>query len=90
MYRSQLASRATTFFAAGLLAIGVIAARPTGAAAATAPAAATAASPASMAALRALAEKGNAEAQYALGVSYGRGQRVKQDYAEAAQWFTKA
>jgi hypothetical protein len=34
-----------------------------------------------------LAEQGNAEAQYDLGVMYLRGQGVLQDYKEAVKWF---
>ncbi len=37
-----------------------------------------------------LAEQDGAEAQYNLGVMYGKGQGVKQDYVEAAKWFKKA
>jgi len=40
--------------------------------------------------LRALAEKGEAKAQYRLGVLYDKGQGVKQDRAKAARWYTKA
>ena len=36
------------------------------------------------------AEKGNAQAQYALGVMYQRGKGVPADERVAAQWFTKA
>ncbi|GHT40156.1 hypothetical protein AGMMS49921_01050 [Endomicrobiia bacterium] len=36
------------------------------------------------------AEQGVAEAQYSLGVMYGNGYRVKQDYKEAFNWFKKA
>ena len=39
---------------------------------------------------RALAEKGDADAQYNLGVMYGKGQGVPQDYAEAMRWYYKA
>lgn len=37
-----------------------------------------------------LAEQGNAEAQYALGLLYRRGQAVLQDYKEALTWFRNA
>ncbi|WP_277600823.1 tetratricopeptide repeat protein [Eikenella corrodens] len=37
-----------------------------------------------------LAEQGNADAQYNLGVMYDNGQGVRQDYAEAARWYRKA
>ena len=37
-----------------------------------------------------LAENGYAEAQYALGVMYFQGEGVKQDYAKAVKWYTKA
>jgi TPR repeat protein len=40
--------------------------------------------------LRPLAENGNAESQYRLGVMYAEGQGIVQDYAEAAKWFRKA
>ena len=36
------------------------------------------------------AEQGNAQAQYNLGVMYEQGQGVRQDVAQAAQWFRKA
>ena len=35
---------------------------------------------------RPLADQGNAEAQYALGFMYARGQGVPQNNAEAAKW----
>ena len=34
-----------------------------------------------------LAEKGNAPAQYALGLRYDKGEGVPQDYKEAVKWF---
>ena len=34
-----------------------------------------------------LAEQGNAKAQYNLGVMYGKGQGVPQDYKEAVKWW---
>lgn len=37
-----------------------------------------------------LAEKGQVDAQYNLGVMYYGGDGVKQDYVEAAKWFRKA
>ena len=37
-----------------------------------------------------LAEKGQVDAQYNLGVMYYSGDGVNQDYAEAAKWFRKA
>jgi TPR repeat protein len=40
--------------------------------------------------LKKAAEKGDAEAQYNLGVAYERGDGVPQDYEEAAAWFHKA
>ena len=40
--------------------------------------------------LTAMAEAGNAAAQYNLGVMYAKGQGVSQDYAAAAGWFRKA
>ncbi len=40
--------------------------------------------------LRPLAEQGDAEAQYNLGVMYTNGQGVPQDDAEALQWYRKA
>jgi TPR repeat protein len=41
-------------------------------------------------ALRPLADKGDAEAQYKLGVMYEKGRGVAQDYAEAHKWFNLA
>jgi len=38
----------------------------------------------------ALAEQGNAYAQYNLGVMYDTGQGVPQDYKQAVKWYTKA
>ena len=37
-----------------------------------------------------LAEQGNAEAQYAIGLLYRRGHAVLQDYKEALTWFRNA
>ena len=37
-----------------------------------------------------LAEQGDAEAQFKLGVMYMNGHGVQQDYAEAATWFGRA
>jgi TPR repeat protein len=37
-----------------------------------------------------LAEQGNPEASYQLGILYYRGEGVQQDYAEAARWFEQA
>ena len=37
-----------------------------------------------------VAEQGNAEAQFNLGLMYDNGQGVRQDYAQAVQWFGKA
>ncbi|HHF0499545.1 TPA: tetratricopeptide repeat protein, partial [Haemophilus influenzae] len=37
-----------------------------------------------------LAEQGNAKAQYNLGVMYGNGRGVKQDYFKAVNWYRKA
>ncbi len=39
---------------------------------------------------RALAEQGDAKAQFNLGIMYSNGQGVPQDYAEALQWYRKA
>ena len=39
---------------------------------------------------RDLAEQGDAEAQYNLGVMYDNGQGVAQDYAEAVKWYRRA
>ena len=39
---------------------------------------------------RPLAEQGLAEAQYELGVLYGNGQGVPQDYVEAEKWYSRA
>ena len=43
-----------------------------------------------MAALRARAEQGDAQAQFNLGEMYRTGEGVAQDYKEAAAWFRKA
>ncbi len=40
--------------------------------------------------LRLLAEQGDADAQFNLGIMYGDGRGVAQDYAEALQWYRKA
>src|SRR5712692_3505252 len=37
-----------------------------------------------------LAGKGDANAQYNIGLLYAKGQGLKQDYAEAAKWYRKA
>ena len=37
-----------------------------------------------------LASKGNATAQYVLGMMYENGEGVKQDYKKAKEWFGKA
>ena len=39
---------------------------------------------------KAKAEKGDAEAQHNLGVSYANGEGVEKDYAEAEKWYRKA
>lgn len=39
---------------------------------------------------RPIAEKGDANAQYNLGLMYARGQGLSRDYAEAAKWYRKA
>ena len=39
---------------------------------------------------RPLAERGNAKAQYYLGLMYAEGQGVPQNYGEAAKWWRKA
>jgi len=39
---------------------------------------------------KAFAEQGNVDGQYNLGVMYGKGQGVPQDYAKAAKWYRKA
>ena len=41
----------------------------------------------SMVDVRALAEQGDATAQFSLGCCYGKGQGVKQDYTEAFMWY---
>ena len=46
--------------------------------------------PESLYALRNLAEKGDATAQFALGIRYATGDQVRQDYTEAARWFLLA
>jgi len=40
--------------------------------------------------LLAVAEQGDPSAQFAVGARYATGHEVKQDYAEAVRWFTKA
>src|SRR5207248_324006 len=40
--------------------------------------------------IRPLADQGNAEAQYNLGLMFGNGQGVSQDYAAAIKWFRLA
>jgi hypothetical protein len=40
--------------------------------------------------LRSLAQLGDAAAQFSLGVRYATGEEVKQDYSEAARWFSLA
>ena len=40
--------------------------------------------------LRAAAERGDAEAQYTLGVAYLKGEGVAQHYGEAVNWFRLA
>jgi putative methionine-R-sulfoxide reductase with GAF domain len=40
--------------------------------------------------LRSLAEHGDPAAQFALGARFATGEEVKQDYVEAARWFTRA
>ena len=37
-----------------------------------------------------LASKGNATAQYVLGIMYENGEGVKQDYIKAKEWYTKS
>ena len=37
-----------------------------------------------------LAEAGDAELQFSLGVMYEHGEGVRQDYAEAVRWYRKA
>lgn len=41
-------------------------------------------------AYRARAEQGDPKSQYALGLSYARGEGVSQDYSEAVRWYRKA
>ena len=41
-------------------------------------------------ALRHLAEQGDSTAQFAVGIRYATGDQVKQDYTEAARWFSLA
>ena len=40
--------------------------------------------------LEPLAEQGNAQAQYKLGLMYGSGEGVTQDYAKAVPWYRRA
>ncbi len=40
--------------------------------------------------IRTKAERNDAAAQFSLGVMYAKGQRIVQDYAEAAKWYRKA
>jgi len=42
------------------------------------------------ASLRRLAEQGDSAAQFAVGARFATGEDVKQDYAEAARWFSMA
>jgi hypothetical protein len=44
----------------------------------------------SAASLRKAAERGDAEAQYKLGLAYFEGEGVRQDQTEAVKWFRKA
>ena len=39
---------------------------------------------------RPLAEQGNADAQYSLGVMYDKGQGVKRDHVESMKWLQRA
>jgi len=39
---------------------------------------------------RVLAEQGDAQAQYNLGVMYDNGKGIPQDYIKAVQWYTEA
>ena len=48
------------------------------------------ASPESLNSLREHAAKGEAAAQFNLGVMYGEGQGVTRDHAEAVRWYRKA
>ena len=41
-------------------------------------------------ALRRLADQGDADAQFAVGIRYATGEEVPADFAEAVRWFTKA
>jgi hypothetical protein len=50
----------------------------------------SASTPESLEGLRRLAEQGDAAAQFALGALYATGDKVKQDYTEAAHWFSLA
>jgi Sel1 repeat len=43
-----------------------------------------------LSALQKMAEQGDATAQFMLGVRYATGDDVKQDYIEAARWFSRA
>jgi len=45
---------------------------------------------AAMSCWRALADQGNARAQYDIGLMYGLGQGAPQDYAQALYWYLKA
>jgi TPR repeat protein len=40
--------------------------------------------------IKAKAERGNARAQYNLGLCYKNGEGVEKDYVEAVKWFRKA
>ena len=46
--------------------------------------------PSNLQATRALAEKGDAEAQFALGLKYGNSLGASQDFGQAVQWYRKA
>jgi TPR repeat protein len=45
---------------------------------------------ADLASLRTLAQEGDPSAEFAVGARYATGQEVKQDYAQAIRWFTRA
>ncbi|MEI6847733.1 MAG: tetratricopeptide repeat protein [Chlorobiaceae bacterium] len=47
-------------------------------------------SPSSLSTIKAKAEKGDAKAQYNLGLVYAKGQGVKQDSTEAINWLERA
>ena len=76
-----------TLITAGILALLAATCSPPGT---QTPAAGSGQTVTPLAEVRGWAEKGDAEAQYSLGLLYERGRGVPQDYQEAAKWFRLA